>query len=504
MAASEHTGKVYLVGAGPGDPGLLTVRGAELLARADAVLYDYLVNAALLAHAREGAEKICLGRHGHGRIMSQAEVNERMIELAREGRQVVRLKSGDPAIFGRLFEEAGALHAAGIPLEIVPGITAAAGAGAFAGVPLTHRDHASAVAFITGQQGPNKDESGLDYDALARFPGTLVFYMGVTTVQDWTGELLAAGKPAETPVAIVRRCSFPDQQTIECRLDQVIDRLMPSSKLRPPVVVIIGPVAAQREALRWFESRPLFGQTVLVTRPAHQAEDLRGPLAEQGAEVLLQPAIDIGPPDDWSPVDEAIARLPEFDWIVFSSSNGVRAFLGRLEEAGRDLRALGGVKLAAIGPGTARELAAFRLRADLLPEEFRAESMAEALREHAAGGSFLLIRASRGREILAEEVAAAGGDVTQVVAYESTDVTQPDEEIAARMRAGEIDWVTVTSSAIARSLVGLFGDDLRETRLASISPITSGTLRELGFEPVAEAKQYTMPGVVEAILVARA
>ncbi|MGI8980068.1 MAG: uroporphyrinogen-III C-methyltransferase [Pirellulaceae bacterium] len=491
-------GRVYLVGAGPGDPALLTLRGAECLRRADVVLYDYLVNPVLVAHCREQAERICLGKHGGGRIWPQEEINDQLVAFARAGKTVVRLKSGDPAIFARGAEEVERLVREGIEFEIVPGITAALAAGSYAGIPITHRELASAVALVTGHEDPEKHEQALDYAALAKFPGTLVFYMGVTTVRHWSAELMAAGKPAGTPVAVVRRCSQPDQRTLRTTLGEVA-AAVERERLRPPVIFIIGDVAALAESYGWFEKRPLFGRKILVTRPTHQATALAGPLAELGADVLFQPAIEIGPPTDWSPVDSALNRLSEFDWLVFSSSNGVRYLLERLLATGRDLRALGSLKVAAIGPGTAEELLRYHLTADLVPDEFRAESLAGGLAGNARGQRFLLARASRGREVLAGELATAGGIVEQVVVYQSSDVTAAEPQIAELMAGGKIQWVTVTSSAIAKSLKGMFGESLKKTRLVSISPITSGTLRELGHEPTAEATQYTMAGVVEAI-----
>jgi uroporphyrinogen III methyltransferase / synthase len=498
MNASPSMGRVYLVGAGPGDPGLITWRGVECLRRADVVLYDYLVNPRILAHAPPTVAALCLGRHGHGRLMSQAEVNERLIAEARRGKTVVRLKGGDPAIFARAAEEIEALTAAGVPFEIVPGITAALAAGSYAGLPITHRDVASAVALVTGHES-DKEEPALDYDGLARFPGTLVFYMGVTSAPRWTRSLIEAGKDPATPAAIVRRCSWPDQQTIRCTLGEVAGRLA-AERVRPPVMVIVGAVAGLEPAVDLFTRRPLFGTRVMLTRPSHQLDPLRRRFEELGAETLAQPAIEISAPDDWSAVDTALGRLPDFDWLVFSSGNGVRYLLERLLAQGGDLRRLGHLRLAAIGPGTAEELAHWRLTADVVPDEFRAEALAEALASEAAGRRFLLVRASRGREILAEQLRAAGAEVEQVVAYRSRDITAPEATVAHSLRAGRVDWITVTSSAIARSLAAMFGDDLRRACLASISPVTSETIRQLGFEPTVEAAEYTMAGVVEAVL----
>jgi uroporphyrinogen III methyltransferase/synthase len=497
-----QAGRVFLVGAGPGDPGLITLRGVACLRRADVVLYDYLANPQLLAYCRVDAQKISLGKHGKSRLWTQEEINEALVKLAREGKTVVRLKSGDPVIFARGVEELEALAAAGIPFEVVPGITAALAAGSYAGIPITHRDLASAAALVTGHEDSGKDGPPLAYAALASFPGTLVFYMGVTTAPQWSGALVSAGKSPQTPVAVIRRVSFPDQKVWHTTLGEVAE-LVARTRLRPPVIFVVGDVAALGPDLSWFDKRPLFGTSVLVTRPVEQAGGLVDLLSELGAEVLIQPAIEIRPPADWAAVDGALVRLAEFDWIVFSSVNGVDGLLARLLDATRgapaDLRALGGIQIAAIGSATAQRLAEYHLRADLVPDEFRAEALAEALVGHAQGKRILLVRASRGREVLAETLVAAGAIVEQVVVYQSLDVESPAPEIAERLRAGRIDFVTVTSSAIARSLAQLFGGDLAKARLASISPVTSETLRELGFVPAVEAASYTMAGLVEAI-----
>ena len=495
---SQFTGKAYLIGAGPGDPGLLTLRGRQRLGEADLVLYDYLVNPRILQYARPDAELQSLGRHGHGRLLSQDEIHERMIAAAKAGKIVARLKGGDPAIFGRTAEELMALDAAGIPYEVVPGISSAQAASSNTGIPLTHRDAASCVAFVTGQQCRDQ-EAPLDMAGLAKFPGTLVFYMGVTSAPQWSAELIAHGKPASTPVAIVRRASWPQQQTLLTTLGELATVLAPG-KVRPPAIVIVGEAVAERAASDWFAARPLVGKTILVTRPIEQSEGLVETLSELGAAVLVQPAIEIGPPRDWSPVDTAIKKLASFDWLVFSSANGVRYFLERLPQHQLDLRALGKSKIAAIGPGTAEALAQYHLRADLLPEEYRAEALAEALAPVASGSRFLLLRASRGREVLAEKLVAAGASVEQAVVYESRDVTAPDPDVAESLAEGRIDWVTVTSSAIARSLVALFGRDLARTQLAAISPLTAGVLEEAGFQAAAVADPYTTTGIVDAIL----
>ncbi|MDD4270755.1 MAG: uroporphyrinogen-III C-methyltransferase [Pirellulales bacterium] len=496
----SQTGHVYLVGAGPGDPGLLTLRGMECLARAELVLYDYLVNPAVLAHARESAELVCLGHHRQCRRMDQGEVNRRMIQAAAEGRIVVRLKGGDPGVFGHAGEETAALRAAGISYEIVPGVTAVLAAAGCAEIPITHGEHSSSVALVTGQERRAKASPALDYGALAMFPGTLVFYMGIRSAAPWSEALIRRGKPEQTPVAIVRRCSLPDQLVVRCTLGTVAD-VIREQKLRPPAVIIVGPVAAIAPDESWFSARPLFGRTVLVTRPRRQAASLCNRFAELGARVLVQPMIEIAPPPDWAAVDDALDRLEDFDWLVFSSANGVRCLLQRVC-ATRDLRRLGSIRLAAIGPGTSDELAAWRLRADLVPGQYRAEALAEALADQASGKRFLLARASRGREVLAERLEQAGGRVEQVVVYSSNDVARLDPEVKRAAEEGRIDWITLTSSAIARSAVRWMGRRLGGAKPVTISPITSSALRDMGGEPAAEATEYTIEGVVRAVLLA--
>ena len=510
---TTKTGKVYLVGAGPGEPTLITLRGFQLLQRAEVIFYDYLVDpvalglAGLLDECATPPELVCLGRHGEGRLLSQTEINEQMVAAAQAGKMVVRLKGGDPAIFGRTAEEIAALEAAKIPYEVVPGVTSALAASSYAGIPLTHRDVSSCVAFVTGQECRDKEFDSLDLANLAKFPGTLVFYMGVTTAPRWSTELIAHGKPAATPVAIIRRATFTDQQVVKTTLGELADVLAPG-KMRPPAILIVGEVVNAATETAWFATiqqntvKPLLGKLVLVTRPAHQSAEMLRDLHTLGATTICQPAIEISAPAAWQPVDQLIAELPTFDWLVFSSANGVNYFLNRLLEKGRDLRHLGSCQLAAIGPATAESLHNFHLRADLQPAEYRAESLAEQLAPQVKGKRVLLLRASRGREVLAEMLTAAGADVSQVVVYESRDVEQPAEQVLAALQAGKIDWITVTSSAIARSLVRMFGDDLKQARLVAISPLTAEVLSAAGYPAATVATEYTTAGVIQAIVAA--
>ncbi|RCS41563.1 uroporphyrinogen-III C-methyltransferase [Bremerella cremea] len=489
-----------MVGSGPGDPGLLTWRGICCLRKADVVLYDYLSNPELLHYVSPHAERHCLGSHAERKLWTQAQINAQMVAHAQQGKTVVRLKSGDPTVFARAAEEVAALRQHDIPFQIVPGITAALAASAYAGIPLTHSDHASAVAFVTGHEKPGKDGSTIDFGALASFPGTLVFYMGVTTAPQWSAQLIEHGKSADTPCAIIRRCSWPDQETFRCTLGELPSLLHSGSKIRPPVITVVGEVAADRSIPNWFEQRPLFGHSFLVTRPEHQAFSLQQQLAELGAEIVLQPSIAIGPAHDQEPLDAAIENLQSFQWVVFSSANGVTFFIQRLKQLGFDYRRLGHVKFAAIGPGTADQLRSFGFHTDILPEDYRAESLVDALSDTVKQQHVLLIRASRGRDVLPKGLAAAGAHVTEVIAYQSDDVTQPAPEVERRLSGRGVDWIIVTSSAIARATAQLMPQAMQRSKLVSISPITSDTLRELGYEPTVEAKVFTMDGIVEAIL----
>ncbi|HIQ19783.1 MAG TPA: uroporphyrinogen-III C-methyltransferase [Planctomycetes bacterium] len=490
---------VYLVGAGPGDPGLVTLRAVECLRRADLVLYDYLVNPAILEHAPATADLVCLGHHSTGRAMTPEEINGRIIEAARQGKTVVHLKGGDPSIFARRADQTGALREAGIRYEIVPGITAGLAAAAYCEIPVTHHEDASAVALVTGCERSCKETPSLDYRALARFPGTLVFYMGVRSTERWSRALIDGGKPADTPVAIVRWCTRADQRTVRCQLGQVAEAVR-RHELRPPVVFVVGKVVDRAPVVSWFAARPLAGVRVLVTGSVATAHKLRDRLVQLGAEVMIDPAIRILPPADWGPLDHALDRLDQYDWLVFSSANGVDYFFGRLRDRGLDARRLGRIKLAAVGSGTAERLEGYHLRADLVPEQFHAESLARALASKADGQRFLLACADRGRAVLAGQLEAAGARVDRVVVYRSQDVRQPDPAVAASLSAGEIDWVTVASSATAHAVVRLYGEALRQARLASISPLTSAALRQAGFEPAVEASPHTMTALVEAIL----
>jgi uroporphyrinogen III methyltransferase/synthase len=499
-------GKVYLVGAGPGHPGLLTLLGRDCLGRADLVLYDGLVNPLLLRHTRGHAERTARTSGPDGRRLNQEEINRRLIDAAREGRTVVRLKGGDPFIFGRGFEEAVALANAGVSFEIVPGITAATAAGVYAGISFTHREHASAVALVTGNEDPQKEASLLDYGELACFPGTLVFYMGLHRLGEIVAALLAAGKPGDTPAAVICRATWPQQRTVTAPLAE-LPAAVERADLAPPSVIVIGQCVALRGPAAWFEHLPLFGRRIGICRAEGQADAAIARSLELGAEPVLLPTISILPPEDWRPVDVVLARLPEFDWLVFTSVNGAQFLLGRLWETGGDARRLGHLKIAAIGNATAAALAERQLRADVVPESFRAEALAEALAPHVVRRRVLWARASRGREVLPQQLAAAGAVVEQVAVYRNVDATSLPADAVQSIIDGHLDWIALSSPSIARSLKSLLPAEAlarlgATTRLAAISPVTAEAARDVGLPVAVVAETYAWAGIFEAIVAA--
>jgi len=493
----ETPGTVYLVGAGPGDPELLTLRGAACLAQADVVLYDYLVNPAVLEHAPPTAELVALGRRITGRGLTPTAIEDRMVAEALAGRTVVRLKGGDCSVFARGADEETALRAAGVPFEVVPGITAGLAVGAYCEIPLTQHEDASAVALVTGHERNAKTASHLDYAALARFPGTLVLYMGVTRAEEWSQGLMAHGKPADTPVAIVRWCTRAEQLRVHCTLGTVVE-VIAEREIQPPAIVVVGSVVDRAPERSWFESRPLFGTRVLVPGFPAGSKTLRDALTRLGADAVVQPALRVTPAPEPAALDAALERLGRYDWVVFSNALAVDALLARLFARGGDLRQLGGVRLAAIGAGTADRLRSYHLSADVVPESLDPAAFARLL---LAGprARILLVQGGRGAGAVARALADAGGMVDQVAAYGSRDVAEPDPDVAAALAAGEIGWITVTSSAAARSVARLYGEGLRSARWASIGPLASASIRELGFEVAAEAAPPTTAGLVDAI-----
>ena len=479
---------VYLVGAGPGDPGLLTRRGAELLARADVVVHDRLGTADLLDLARPDAERISAGKAPGQVDLTQDEINAVLVEKGRAGLEVVRLKGGDPFVFGRGGEEAEALAAAGVPFAVVPGITSAIGAPAYAGIPVTHRGRSTHFTVVTGNEDPTKDRTDVDWDALARVGGTLVILMGAARIGGIADRLMAAGLPPETPVAAVRNGTRPDQETVRATLATI-----GAAGVKAPSAVVVGAVAGLD--LTWFESRPLFGRTIVVTRAREQASELRVRLEHLGATVIELPSIAL------EEVEFTLPALAEYAWAVFTSVNGVQAFFDRgLRPAGLDARALGGVRVAAIGPGTAAALAQRGISVDLLPERFVAESLLDAFpAPDAPGARVLLARAEQARDVLPDGLAARGYAVEVLPVYRTV-TAAPDADALTTVRSGAVAAVTFTSSSTVRNFVDLVGPlPDPPPRVVSIGPVTSDTARELGLTVDAEAAEHTIDGLVTTL-----
>jgi len=497
-------GKVYLVGAGPGDPGLLTLRGREVLGLAEVVVYDALISQRLLDYAPPAAERIYVGKRAAEHTLSQDGINRLLVEKGLAGKRVVRLKGGDPYVFGRGGEEALALVEAGVEFEVVPGVTAAVAGAAYAGIPVTHREVASAVGLVTGHEADDKPDSSLDWDALARWKGTLVFYMGVSNLGVISANLTAHGRAAETPVAVIHWGTTPRQRVVTGTLRTIVDAVA-AANLRPPALILVGEVVALRERLNWFERRPLFGRRIVVTRSRAQASELAAQLESLGAEAIETPAIRIEPPQDARPLRDAARRANEFDWIIFTSVNGVDAFFTALAEDRLDARALAGRRIAAIGPATAERLAARGIRVDLQPEAFTGAAVAQALAAQGSlvGVRILLPRADIAPKELVEALAGKGAIVRDVVAYRTVPDLSGRDVLRERLAQGEVDWLTFTSSSTVKNFLEAVGvDAVRAARpkIASIGPTTSATLRQAGLEPTVEAEQHTIPGLVDAIV----
>ncbi|HSG70616.1 MAG TPA: uroporphyrinogen-III C-methyltransferase [Planctomycetaceae bacterium] len=498
---TTQPGIVYLVGAGPGDPGLLSLRGKECLERADMVLYDGLASPLLLRYTRADCERTSRLAGPDGKQLPQEEINRKLVDAAKQGKVVVRLKGGDPYIFGRGSEEAQALRASGIPFEVIPGVTAAVAAAEYAGISLTHRTHASAVAFITGHEDPAKADSSLDYDNLAHFPGTLVFYMGLHRLPSIVQRLLDAGKSAETPACVISRGTQTRQRTVEGTLANLPDKVT-SAELHAPSLIVVGDCVTMREELAWFEDRPLFGTRIAIPRPLPQAYDTADLCIERGAWPVLTPAIAISPVDDFSEIDRTLESLEQYDWLIFTSRNGVEQFFARFFQLGNDVRRLGSLQLAAIGSATAGALAEFHLNADVIPESFRAEELAAALKDRVQGKHVLWLRANRGRDVLPTELGAIAESFQELVIYNNEDIAQLDAEVLEQFRNREIDWVALSSPSIARAMARLIPEEIRQTaefKIATISPVTSEAARESGFTVNAEATSFTWPGILDAI-----
>ncbi|MDG2303066.1 MAG: uroporphyrinogen-III C-methyltransferase [Candidatus Binatia bacterium] len=504
-------GFVYLVGAGPGDPGCLTLRGRECLRRADVVVYDYLANAQLLAHAPAAAERVFAGKHGAGpHLLEQSDINALLLEHAAAGRTVVRLKGGDPFVFGRGGEEAEALAAAGVTFEIVPGVTSALAGPAYAGIPVTHRDWVSGVTVLTGHEANGKMSSRVDWKNVATAGNTIVLLMGLTQLRANLARLLDAGLSPNTPAAALRWASRPQQVVVEGTVGSLAE-LAAAEGIRPPATIVIGEVVRLRDRMAWFERRPLFGRRVLVTRTRAQAGRFRELLAEQGAEVLECPVIEIRTNTAaTSELERAFSALDEYDWLLFTSANGVDVFFEQLFASGRDLRALHRLRLGVIGSETGRSLQRLHLEPDLVPDDFKAEGLLAALEGHDLQGKRVLLpRAVGARTILPETLRARGAVVDEIGTYESVPPTGGAARLKNVLAGSPPDCLTFTSSSTVTSFLMLVDAHdgpgrlaISGARIACIGPITAQTARDAGLQVEIVSDPYTVPALTNAILTA--
>jgi uroporphyrinogen III methyltransferase/synthase len=505
MTQDARRGMVYLVGAGPGDPGLLTVKGKECLERAEVVLYDYLANPTLLRHVPAAAERIYVGRRGRGQYQNQHDINRVLIERAKAGKIVVRLKGGDPFVFGRGGEEAEAVAAAGVDFEIVPGVTAAVAVPAYAGIPVTHRTMASTVTIVTGHEEPDKPVPLLEWPKLASTSGTLVFMMGMKNLPAIVAHLLSDGRSPHTPVAVVRWGTRADQRTLVGTLLDIVEKTQ-AARFEPPTVIIIGEVVRLREQLNWFEKRPLFGKRILTTRAQKQSHEFSQLLTAYGAEPVEAPTIELVPPASWELVDEAVAKLDHYQWLIFTSANGVMPFMQRVRDLGKDSRAFARMRICCIGPKTALALRRYGLQADVLPAEYQAEGIIASLaKENLRGQRILIPRAEVAREILPDQLRELGAHVDIVPVYRTVVPSRDIEPLKEELREGRIDVVTFTSSSTVRNFVEMLGgaDTARtlivQSVVGCIGPITARTAEEYGLAVSILPAENTVLSLAEAI-----
>jgi len=497
-------GMVYLIGAGPGAPGLITLKAIECIKEADVLVYDYLANKKFLEYARKGAEIIYVGKIGGAHTLPQDEINKLIIKKAQKGKIIARLKGGDPFIFGRGGEEAEEIIQAGIPYEVIPGVTAGVAAAAYAGIPLTHRDFTTTVAFITGHEDPTKEDSNIYWDKISTGIGTLVFYMGIGNLEPNMKKLIENGRSPDTPVALIRWGTTSNQETIIGTIKDIAEKAK-QANFKAPAITVVGGVVSLRDKLRWFDKKPLFGKKIIVTRSREQASDFSVLLEKYGAEPIEFPTIETVPPKDWKEIDRAIKNLPKYDWAIFTSINGVKYFVERLKKQGKDIRELKGIKICAIGPATAKAIEDLGIKVDLLPKEYRAESIITGLgKTKIKGRRFLLPRALKAREVLPEEIKRLGGKVDVVTAYRTVQPKEKTDEIRKMLREKRVDVVTFTSSSTVENFVNMFKRNevpgiLNGTRVACIGPITKDTATKLGIKTDIMPEKYTIPALTEAI-----
>jgi len=494
-------GKVYIIGAGPGDPGLFTIRGLRCLKKADVIIYDYLVSEDIVRQAKESARLIYAGKKGGQHTLPQDEINRLLLEEAKKGNVVARLKGGDPFIFGRGGEEAEILAQSGIPFEVIPGVTSAAAVPAYAGIPLTHRGHTSTVAFVTGHENATKEETKIDWECLAGI-GTVVFLMGVKNLAKITSNLMVHGKEVGTPAALIRWGTTEDQETLTGTLGDIAAKAKERS-FSPPAVLVVGGVVDLRSVLNWYETKPLFGKGIVITRPVTQAEDFAALLHAEGARVISFPTITIVPPEDYGDLDKVIARLTEYRWIIFTSANGVSFFLARLRELGKDMRDLKDIRICTIGPATAAKLEESGISVDLVPEEYISEGVVKAFRKiDIRGEKILLPRAERARDVIPEELAKLGAKVDVVTAYRTVGSGKKKAELGKLLKEGKVDVITFTSPSTVENFMAIMGQDYvtpKKVRVACIGPVTAEAAKRAGLPVDIVQERYTVEGLVETL-----
>ena len=498
----EKQGKVYIIGAGPGDPGLITVKGMRCLKEADVIIYDHLVSEEIIRQAKDSARFIYAGKKGGAHTLPQEEINRRLVEEAHQGHVVARVKGGDPFIFGRGGEEAETLANAGIPFEVIPGVSSAVAVPAYAGIPLTHRGYTSTLAFVTGHEDPTKDESDIDWETLAGI-GTLVFLMGVKNLRSITSNLMAYGKGGDTPAALIRWGTTEDQETLTGALSDIA-RKAEDRKFSPPAILVVGDVVTLRKELNWFETKPLFGKGIVITRPEAQAEEFADLLHAEGARVIHFPTIKIVPPEDYHDLDHAMGRLSHYQWIIFTSANGVSFFLNRLQELGRDIRDLKDIRICTIGPATAATIEKLGIRVDLIPEEFISEGVVKAFQEfNIKDNRILLPRAEQARDVIPEGLMKLGAKVDIVTAYRTVNSGKDKSELDELMDEGKVDVITFTSPSTVMNFMEIMGKKYAvppHVKIACIGPVSAAAAKKAGFPPDIIQERYTIPGLVETLV----
>ncbi len=501
----EKKGFVYLVGAGPGDPGLFTLKGKAVLAKADAVVYDRLVSNQILSLAPDDAEFIYVGKISGQHAMPQDDINDLLVQKAKEGKTVVRLKGGDPFLFGRGGEEALYVREQGFDFEVVPGITSAIAVPAYAGIPVTHRDNTSSLTIVTGHEKPGKTESSINWNQLAAGIGTIVFLMGVENLAYITGNLMDNGKSPQTPVALIRWGTWPEQQVLAGTLEDIVDKVKQSG-FKPPAVIVVGEVVNLRSSLAWVENKPLWGKRIIVTRARAQASNLVERIAELGGEPVEFPTISIEKEDNYTALHNAFTNMSSYDWLIFTSVNAVKIFFTELRKVNMDIRSLQGVKICAIGPATRDSLEAKGIIVDTMPDEYRAEGMIEELKHKIKPGQWVLLPRARGaRSLLPEAIREWGAHVNEVFLYKAIAEKRVSQNMVEEINQGNIDFITFTSSSTVDNFVNIVGIDNalrinKKTKIACIGPITAQTAKAAGFTIDVIAENYTIDGLIEAII----